>query len=134
MVTHAYKNHFQNDMDESVRVELKQRGCRIVTAAHALSAGERSISMTYRGVYPLELAAQILRMFGSGTKVAAECALMAVSSGDLEGGAPCVAVGGSVKGADTAWILTPSVGLLDLKFNELLCKPALYDENSEIFR
>ena len=114
-----------NLMKPEVRADLEARGAVIVTAAHALSAGERSLSTAYKGVYPLEIIANALRMFGQGTKVCVETAVMALDADAIPFGTPVVAVGGSHRGADTAVVVTPSYSASILKtvVNEILCKP-----------
>lgn len=116
-----------NKMAPEVKQSLTDRGCTVVTAAHALSAGERSLSTRLQGVYPLEIMAHILRMFGQGTKVCVECATMALDADALPFNAPVVALGGTSTGLDTAIVLTPSYSssLLDTRIHEILCKPAL---------
>lgn len=114
-----------NLMKPEVKAELESRGAVIVTAAHALSAGERAISGGFKGAYPLELMAHTLRMFGQGTKVCVETAVMALDADALPFGVPVVAIGGSHRGADTAVVVTPSYSatLLNTVVNEILCKP-----------
>ncbi len=114
-----------NLMKPEVRDALLARGAVIVTAAHALSAGERSISGKHHGAYPLELMAETLRCFGHGTKVCFEVAVMALDADALPFGVPVVAVGGTHRGADTAVVITPSysASLLDTVVHEILCKP-----------
>ena len=111
-----------NLMKPEVKAALEARGARIVTAAHALSAGERSVSGTFKGAYPLELMAHTLRMFGQGVKVCVEASVMAL---ELPFGVPVVALGGSHRGADAAVVVTPSYSatLLQTVVNEVLCKP-----------
>ena len=114
-----------NLMKPEVKAALEARGARIVTAAHALSAGERSVSGTFKGAYPLELMAHTLRMFGQGVKVCVEASVMALDADELPFGVPVVALGGSHRGADPAIVLTPSYSssLLDTVVHEVLCKP-----------
>ena len=114
-----------NLMKPEIKADLEERGAIIVAAAHALSAGERSLSTAYKGVYPLEIIANTLRMFGQGTKVCVEASVMALDAGALTFGIPVVALGGSHRGADTAIVLTPSysASLLDTVVHEVLCKP-----------
>ena len=114
-----------NLMPPEVKAELEARGATIVTAAHALSAGERGVSAAHKGVYPLELMADTLRMFGQGTKVCVEAAVMALDADVLPFGSPVVALGGSHRGADTALVLTPSYAssILETVVHEILCKP-----------
>ena len=114
-----------NLMKGEVRDNLVSRGAVIVTAAHALSAGERSLSGTFKGVYPLEIMANTLRIFGQGTKVCVEASVMALDADAIPFGAPVVAVGGTHRGADTAAVITPSysASILQTVVHEILCKP-----------
>lgn len=114
-----------NLMKPEVRDDLIARGAVIVTAAHALSAGERGISTAFKGAYPLEIMAGALRMFGQGTKVCVEAAVMALDADAIGFGTPVVAVGGTHRGADTAIVVTPSysASILQTVVHEILCKP-----------
>ncbi len=114
-----------NLMKPEVKELLETRGAKIVTAAHALSAGERGISTAFKGAYPLEIMANTLRMFGQGTKVCVEAGIMALDADAIPFGSPVVALGGSHRGADTALVLTPSYSatLLSTVIHEILCKP-----------
>ena len=107
--------------------ELADSGMTIVTAAHALSGAERSLSSVYKGVYPIEIIAHTLRMLGQGTKVCVECAAMACDNGAVPAGEPVIAIAGTAEGADTAVILKPNYThrLLETRICEYLCKPAL---------
>ena len=118
----------QNRFDPELKARLEQEGVIFVTAAHALSAGERGMSSRFKGVYPLEIVAHTLRTLGQGTKVCFECAVMAVDADVIPYGKPVVALGGSANGVDTAMLITPSysASILDTKIHEILCKPGLY--------
>lgn len=114
-------------MPPEMMESLKDRGCTIVGAAHALSAGERGLSGKFQGVYPLEIVAATLRMLGAGVKVCVECAIMAVDASAIPYNEPVVALGGTKTGLDTAVVITPglSSSLLDTRVHEILCKPHL---------
>ena len=58
-VTHVYgmAEPGGNELPEDLRRELAQQGVRFVTAAHALSGGERGLSKRFGGVNPVELVA-----------------------------------------------------------------------------
>ena len=131
IVTHAYGSREKgtNAMPEEVRRQLQADGAILVTAAHALSGGERSLSGKFGGVYPLEIVAHTLRMMGAGTKVCVEIGAMALDAGVIAYGQPVVCVGGTGHGADTACVVTPSYSstLMDTRVNEFLCKPDLYE-------
>lgn len=117
-----------NDMSKECKAKIEELGARVVTAAHALSAGERGISSTYKGQYPLELMADTLRMFGQGTKVCVECSVMALDADEIEFNKPIVAAAGTDCGIDTAVVITPSYAstILRTAIHEMLCKPAMY--------
>ncbi len=114
-------------MSEEKYNELTACGMKIVTAAHVLSGAERSLSTVFKGIYPVEIIANTLRMFGHGTKVCVECSAMACDCGAIPSGEPVIAVAGSAGGADTAMILKAANThrILETKICEYLCKPAL---------
>jgi hypothetical protein len=114
-------------MSQEKHEELSACGMKIVTAAHALSGAERSLSTVFKGVYPVEIMANTLRMFGQGTKVCVECATMACDCGAIPSGEPVIAVAGSAEGADTVIILKAANThrILETKICEILCKPML---------
>ena len=130
IVSHAYGSREKgaNVMPEEIRSRLTEGGCTIVTAAHALSGVERGLSGAFKGVYPAEIMAHTLRMFGAGTKVCVEIGLMAMDAGAIEYGRPVVCTGGTGRGADTAWVITPaySACVLETKLHECLCKPDMF--------
>ena len=117
-----------NRMSPEMRQSLEARGVRIISAAHALSAGERGLSQCFKGVYPLEIMAHTLRMFGQGMKVCVECSVMALDGDAVPWKKPLVALGGTGRGLDTAAVITPaySANILDTVIHEVLCKPGLF--------
>jgi len=120
----GWKEPFKPVMDPEVRADLEQKGVRVVSASHALSGLERSFFNKYSGTYPVLVVADTLRLFGQGTKVAVEVAIMAADAGTLTG-KDIVSIGGSARGADAALILKPAhqTGLFDLRIREIVCKP-----------
>jgi hypothetical protein len=74
-----------------------------------------------------EIMAYTLRILGEGTKVAVEIALMAADAGLVSTKEPCVSVGGTGQGADTAILLQPAhaQNFFDMKIMEILAKPRL---------
>lgn len=123
-VTHAYGFKIANEIElsEENRQQLEAAHVKIITAAHALSAGERSFGS---GFFPLEIIANTLRMFSQGVKVCVEIAAMACDNGAIKENAICVIAAGSAHGLDTACIITPAVSARILKtcINEILCMP-----------
>ncbi|HEX2953516.1 MAG TPA: pyruvate kinase alpha/beta domain-containing protein [Bacillota bacterium] len=113
------------EMRPEVRSHLEEGGIPVVTTTHALSGAERGLSTCFGGVYPVEIIAHTLRMFGQGVKVAVEIAVMALDAGTIPFGEKVIAVGGSGKGADSAVLLTPAHAqrILETRIHEVICKP-----------
>ncbi|MBP1744487.1 MAG: hypothetical protein H6Q58_1465 [Firmicutes bacterium] len=132
MVSHAYgfASDGENELAEETRTELEAAGIRVLTATHVLSGAERGIRRIFGGISPVEVIAQSLRMLGQGTKVCVEISVMALDSGCIPFGEPVVAVAGSSSGADTALIVTPAhaAKIFDVRINEVICKPSLYQK------
>ena len=128
-VTHVYgfKEGGKNDLSDENREKLLKLGVKVFTAAHSLSGAERALSRKFQGVFPVEIIAHTLRMFGQGMKVCVEVSAMALDAGLLPYGEPIVALGGSGRGADTAVLLTPGYtsNILETRIHEILCKPGL---------
>lgn len=126
-VTHAYgsKENGKNILPEEVREELVNSGIKVLTTTHVLSGAERGISRKFGGISPVEIIANTLKIFGQGTKVVVEVAVMALDAGLIPFGEDIIAIGGSGKGADTALILTPAHAnnIFDTRINEVICKP-----------
>lgn len=74
-----------------------------------------------------QLMANLLRIFGQGTKVCVEITMMACDGGCIEAGEQVIAFAGTASGADTAMVLTasPSTKMTRLKVHEIICKPLL---------
>ena len=130
-VTHSFgsREKGKNILDPAKMQEFRDKGVTVVTAAHALSGAERGLSKKFSGMYPVEIVANTLRMFGQGTKVCVEIAMMALDAGTIEYGKPVIAVDGSGRGADTVCRLTPEYtsDLMGTRIHEFLCKPSLED-------
>ncbi len=131
-VTHAngYPEPGKSEITEEARKELQSLGIKVLTTSHVLSGAERGISKAFGGISPVEIIAQTLRMFGQGTKVCVEVAVMALDAGLIPFGEPIIAIGGSGHGADTAVVLTPShaSSIFDVKIHEIICKPSYYEK------
>ncbi len=107
------------------RAKFREMGMEIVTATHVLSGVERGMRKSFGGIYPAELMAYTLRMFGQGVKVAVECATMALDAGAIPYGEECIVIGGTGYGADTAVLLKPAHGnrIFETHIIEIICKP-----------
>ena len=117
------KEPFDDILPGKARQRLESKGVRVLTCAHALSGAERAIDKI-GGWAPLNLVAETLRIFGQGTKVCVEIALMAADAGYLSG-KDIIAIGGSSRGADTALVITPANQnrMFALRVKEIISKP-----------
>lgn len=107
--------------------KIEKTGAKILTCQHALGGVGRAVRKKL-GTYELEeIIAYALRIFGEGTKVAIEITLMAADAGLIPTRIPCISIGGTGSGADTAILLRPAhaQNFFDLKIMEILAKPRL---------
>lgn len=126
-VTYAYgfSGDGQSSMDDKIREQLKEKSIPILATTHVLSGVERAISNDSGGMYPAEIMANTLRMFGQGVKVCVEISVMALDAGLIPHGEKVIVVGGSGKGADTAVIMSPAHAkkVFQTQIHQILCKP-----------
>lgn len=113
------------ELGEEDRRALQAKGVEVLTCAHAFGGVGRGVRNKV-GTYQVdEIMAYTLRLFGQGTKVAVEIALMAADAGLVRTGEDVISIGGTGKGADTALVLRPATSshLFDLRVREVICKP-----------
>jgi hypothetical protein len=121
------KPDFQQFLPEE-KHRIEEAGAKVLTCQHALGGVGRAVRKKL-GTYELEeIMAFTLRVFGQGTKVAIEIALMAADAGLISTQEPCMSIGGTEQGADTAILLIPAhaQNFFDLRVLEILAKPRLY--------
>ncbi|MFQ6108351.1 MAG: pyruvate kinase alpha/beta domain-containing protein [Candidatus Aminicenantales bacterium] len=129
VVTHStgfVKPDYQ-ELKPEYRQQIEEMGVKILTCQHAFGGVNRAVRRKL-GTYELdEIIAYTLRLFGEGTKVAVEIALMAADAGLISVEEPCISVGGSSRGVDTAILLRPAnaQNFFELKIMEILAKPRL---------
>ena len=116
------------EMPAEVRKELMAKGINVLTAQHAFGGVGRGIRKQLGAYQVDEIVAYTLRIFGQGTKVAIELALMAADAGLVRTDEDVISVAGTGKGADTALVLQPanSADFLKLKVKEVICKPSRF--------
>ncbi|MCP4537596.1 MAG: hypothetical protein GY832_10650 [Chloroflexi bacterium] len=129
VVTHATGVRGPNvqELTDENRAAIEAAGAKILTCQHALAGISRAVRKKW-GTYQIdEIVAQTLRIFGEGMKVCVEIALMAADAGLVRVGEPCIAIGGTGRGADTAVVLVPANvhQFFDLRVMEVLAKPRL---------
>jgi hypothetical protein len=112
-------------LTEENRAAIEAAGATILTCQHAFGGVNRAVRKQLGTYLTDEIIAYTLRTFGEGTKVCAEIALMAADAGLVTVGEPCIAVAGSGRGADTAFVLVPvnAQQFFDLQIMEVLAKP-----------
>lgn len=115
----------QNEMDPNVRMDLLARGVKVLTTTHFFAGADRALRMQFGGVYPAEIMAQTLRIFGQGVKVAVEIAIMALDAGHIPYGKEIIAIGGTAEGVDAAIVILPahSRSFFDTQLREIICMP-----------
>lgn len=127
VVTHStgFKEPNVQELTAENRAAIEAAGGKILTAQHGFGGVGRAVRIKL-GTYEIEeIIAHTLRVFGQGTKVACEIAIMAADAGLVRTDEDAIAIGGSGGGADTALVLRPvnAMRFLDLKVREVICKP-----------
>ena len=115
-----------DEMTGDMRRKLRENGIELLTTTHFMAGIDRALRKQFGGIYPSEIVATTLRMFGEGTKVCIEISIMATDAGLSEPGRDLVALGGTGKGADTALVIQPahSQNFFETRIREVICKPA----------
>jgi len=124
--TSYLKPNFQEFSEENRKI-VESKGGIVLTTAHTFMGPSRAIRFKYNMSGLGDVIADTLRMFGEGMKVCCEITMMAADSGLVRTDEDIIAIAGTVKGADTAIVLTPVISndLFDLRVKEILCKPRL---------
>ena len=115
------------ELQPELREKIIEAGAKVLTCQHTLGGVGRAVRKKLDTYQLEEIIAYTLRIFGEGTKVAIEIALMASDAGLISTNEPCISVGGTSQGADTALLLKPAnaQNFFDLKIMEILAKPRL---------
>jgi len=108
---HGFSQRGKWDMEEKYHKRLQEMEVPVISASHAFSGVERSITRKSGAPSRIEVIAEVIRsLFGHGMKVSIEISIMAADAGAI----PCnndtevISIGGTGEGVDTAVILTPS--------------------------
>jgi hypothetical protein len=135
------------ELTEENRRRLEELGAKIVICTHAFGGISRSVAVRAsrkpgespapppsRPAYipPIgDLVARVLRLFCQGMKVCVEITMMAADAGAIAMDRNVVAIGGTIRGADTAILLKPahSFNLFNIEaqthidIHEIIAKP-----------
>ena len=126
-VTHhaGFKGGDELEITAENRKELEDLGVQIYASSHALSGVGRGISNKFKGVTPVEVIAQTLRMFSQGVKVCVEISIMAADGGLLPTDSEIIAIGGTATGVDTAVVLKAAHqgNFFDMRIHEIIAMP-----------
>lgn len=126
-VTHhaGFRGGDELEITDDYRVELENRDVKIYAGSHALSGVGRGISNKFKGVTPVEVIAQTLRMFSQGVKVCVEISIMAADGGLIPTDSEVIAIGGTATGVDTAVVLKAAHqgDFFDLRIHEIIAMP-----------
>lgn len=129
-VTHqaGFRNPGEVEMSGETKEKLQKAGIKILTTTHLMGGLDRAVRNRFGGLYPAEIIANSLRMLGQGIKVCTEISVMALDAGLIPFGQDVIAVAGTVRGADTAVVITPahSSYFFDTKIKEIICKPRTF--------
>jgi hypothetical protein len=127
VVTHAagFPTPDIQELTQQNRVEILEKGGMILTATHAFGGVGRAVRRRFNTYQIDEIIGHTLKVFGQGTKVACEIALMAADAGLIRTDEETISIGGTGSGADTALVIKPAHthDFFELKVREVLCKP-----------
>jgi hypothetical protein len=115
------------ELSKETEKELIEKGVKVYTGTHFFGGLGRAVRMKFGGLEVDELAANTLRIFGQGVKVAIEITIMAIDAGLIPYDQEVIAIGGSGQGADTAIVCLPKHGkdFFSFEVREIICKPRL---------
>ena len=126
-VTHhaGFRGGDELEITEENRKELEALDVPIYAGSHALSGVGRGISNQFKGVTPVEVVAQTLRMFSQGVKVCVEISIMAADGGLIPTDSEIIAIGGTATGVDTAVVLKAvhQGDFFNLRIHEIIAMP-----------
>jgi len=113
------------------KVRLEKLKIKIVQGTIPLFGPTFSMRLHLQKTTDLDLMAKTLELISTGTLVCLECVLMSVDAGVVPEGEEVIALAGTERGLDTAWVIRasashnlfhPSKGT---RFIELLAKPGI---------
>ncbi|MEM1565937.1 MAG: pyruvate kinase alpha/beta domain-containing protein [Candidatus Bathyarchaeia archaeon] len=104
--------------------KLMESGCKIVQGTRPFAPPSRSIGWNYPT--PEGVIDKTLEIFGTGTKIAIEAAVMATDAGEIDEGEEIVSCAGTYKGLDTALLVKTAYSMNFFKkfeVREVIAKP-----------
>lgn len=113
------------------RDRLDKLKIKIVQGTIPLFGPTFSMRLHLQKTTDLDLMAKTLELISTGTLVCLECVLMSVDAGVIPEGEEVIALAGTERGLDTAWVIRASAShnvfhpLKGVRFIELLAKPGI---------
>ena len=119
VIPHQYGWAEETEFDLDLRPVLQEHGHQVHFATMLFHTED------FYGTAAPQALANLLRIFGQGTKVCVEIILMAADAGLVSSHEQVVAVAGTGRGADTAITATAASSrrLGEMKVHRILCKP-----------
>lgn len=106
------------------RETLEKAGATIVQGSRPFAPPSRSLDWDYPT--PEGVVDKTLEIFGAGTKIAIEVALMATDAGAIPEGEEIISCAGTFKGLDTALVVRPAYSMsffADFEIKEIVARP-----------
>jgi hypothetical protein len=121
----GFREPDDQELPDRVKAELREKGVRVLTAAHAFGGVGRGVRNKLGSFQVDEIMAFALRTLGQGVKVGVEISLMAADRGWVRTDEEIMTIAGTGRGADTALIVKPahSAHCLEAKVKEIVAKP-----------
>ena len=110
--------------DENRKI-VESKGGVILTCGSPFGGLSNAMQKKFKTSTIGDIVRGTLRIFGQGTKVCCEIAMMAADSGLVGTDEEIIAVAGTGRGADTALLMKTVISpdFFDFKIKEILCKP-----------
>jgi uncharacterized protein len=118
------------EITQANKQKLDNLKVRIVQGTIPFFGPSFSIRVHLHHLTGLDLMAKTLELISTGTLVCLECVLMSVDAGVIPEGQEVLALAGTERGLDTAWVIRSSASAnlfhptKGVRFVELLAKPA----------
>jgi hypothetical protein len=106
------------------RQELVKNGVRVVQGTRPCAPPSRSMGWEYPT--PEAIIDKTLEVFGAGTKIAIEAAIIATDSGEVNEGEEVISCAGTFKGLDTVLLVRPTYTMNFFKsfeIREIIARP-----------
>ncbi|MEM2262826.1 MAG: pyruvate kinase alpha/beta domain-containing protein [Candidatus Bathyarchaeia archaeon] len=113
----------RNEYSKNLK-KLEEYGCRIVQGTRPFAPPSRSIYWEHPT--PEGIIDRVLEIFGAGTKIAIEAAIMATDAGEVDEGEEIVSCAGTYKGLDTALVVKTAYSMnffKNFEVKEIIAKP-----------